>query len=116
MYHSLDLNRATFIAKRILISIHLISKRDHKLEETQAEIEYQLRVIVSKQGKFRIEMPFVSNFTVLPYLNVVDAQKDEVDKSQERELLSRLMEVIDERNDIIENMILEENKYATFVL
>ena len=39
-----------------------------------------------------------------------DAQKDEKDKETETELLQHMMEIIDERNDIIENMIKDENK------
>lgn len=63
-------------------------KREHKLEETQVDIEFKLRKIMSKQ----------------------DAQKDEKDKETETELLQHMMEIIDERNDIIENMIKDENK------
>ncbi|KAH7639526.1 cell surface glycoprotein 1-like [Dermatophagoides farinae] len=63
-------------------------KRELKLEETQLELEYQLRVIMSKQ----------------------DAQKTTDDCDEEQRLLKKMMEIIDERNDIIENMIQDENK------
>ena len=39
-----------------------------------------------------------------------DAQKTEQDQETEKELLQRMIEIIDERNDIIENMIKDENK------
>jgi len=63
-------------------------KREHKLEEIQADIEYQMRVVISKQS----------------------AQKTEEDQKKEEELLQRLVEIIEERNDIVENMIRDENK------
>ncbi|XP_027203712.2 uncharacterized protein LOC113797517 [Dermatophagoides pteronyssinus] len=63
-------------------------KREHKLEEIQLELEYQLRIIMSKQ----------------------DAQKTADDRDEEQRLLKKMMEIIDERNDIIENMIQDENK------
>ena len=40
-----------------------------------------------------------------------DAQKTAVDRDEEQRLLKKMMEIIDERNDIIENMIQDENKY-----
>mgnify|MGYP002714409068 CR=1 FL=1 len=70
----------------IFVVIH--RKRELKLEETQLELEYQLRVIMSKQ----------------------DAQKTTDDCDEEQRLLKKMMEIIDERNDIIENMIQDENK------
>lgn len=39
-----------------------------------------------------------------------DAQKSEEDRSQEECLLGQLMEVVEERNQIIEHMIRDENK------
>ncbi|XP_054166329.1 MICAL-like protein 1 [Oppia nitens] len=63
-------------------------KREHKLEEIQADIEYQMRCVISKQS----------------------AQKTDEDLKREEELLQRLMEIIEERNDIVENMIKDENK------
>ncbi|OTF70797.1 hypothetical protein BLA29_015454 [Euroglyphus maynei] len=39
-----------------------------------------------------------------------DAQKTDGDRLEEQELLKKMMEIIDERNDIIENMIQDENK------
>lgn len=41
-----------------------------------------------------------------------DAQKTAVDRDEEQRLLKKMMEIIDERNDIIENMIQDENKYG----
>ena len=40
-----------------------------------------------------------------------DAQKTADDRDEEQRLLKKMMEIIDERNDIIENMIQDENKY-----
>ncbi|CAG2118676.1 unnamed protein product [Medioppia subpectinata] len=63
-------------------------KREHRLEELQADIEYQMRCVLSKQA----------------------AQKTEEDLKQEEELLQRLVEIIEERNDIVEMMVRDENK------
>ncbi|KPM06148.1 hypothetical protein QR98_0046210 [Sarcoptes scabiei] len=65
-----------------------LMKREIKLEEIQLEIEYQLRIIMSKQ----------------------ENQKTESDHQQEQSLLEQMMAIIDERNEIIENMIQDENR------
>lgn len=62
-------------------------KREHKLEEAQVEVEFNLRQIMSKQ----------------------DTLKTEEDKTTEKELLDKLVEIIDERNEIIEAMVRAEN-------
>jgi hypothetical protein len=38
------------------------------------------------------------------------AQKTEEDLKKEEQLMERLLEIIEERNDIVENMIRDENK------
>ncbi len=40
----------------------------------------------------------------------IAAQKTKEDEEKEDELLKRLVEIIEERNDIVENMIRDENK------
>lgn len=39
------------------------------------------------------------------------AQKTEEDLKKEDELLQRLVEIIEERNDIVENLIKDENRF-----
>ena len=53
-------------------------------------------------------------FTFIIYIvDIIAAQKTDDDKKNEEELLKRLVEIIEERNDIVENMITDENKYDT---
>ncbi|KAI1289777.1 MICAL-like protein 2 [Halotydeus destructor] len=58
-------------------------KREYKLEEEHADIEFQIREIDLKP-------PF---------------KRTQEDDAKGQELLRRLLEVIDERNDVVENMI-----------
>lgn len=55
-------------------------KRDHRLEEEHADIEHQIRLLM------------------------VDASKCEEDKAREDKLIARLMEIVSQRNEIVDCM------------
>lgn len=45
-----------------------------------------------------------------------DAQKTDQDRQSEQQLLDQMMEIVEERNDIIENMTRDENRFVWFEL
>jgi hypothetical protein len=57
-------------------------RRQHNLEEEHAELEYQIRVLMSRP----------------------DHTKTDTEKAREEELIQRLVEVVGRRNEIVENL------------
>ncbi|XP_050435678.1 MICAL-like protein 2 [Adelges cooleyi] len=57
-------------------------RRQNNLEEEHAELEYQIRVLMSRP----------------------DHTKTDTDKAREEELIQRLVEVVERRNEIVENL------------
>ncbi|XP_064478030.1 MICAL-like protein 1 isoform X2 [Ornithodoros turicata] len=65
-------------------------KRSQRLEEEQVELEYQIRCIMTKPG----------------------SQKTEEDTIKEEELLQRLLEVVEQRNEIVESQEMDRRRVA----
>ncbi|VVC34352.1 Hypothetical protein CINCED_3A009979 [Cinara cedri] len=57
-------------------------RRQHNLEEEHAELEYQIRVLMTRP----------------------DHTKTDTEKAREEELIQRLVEVVEKRNEIVENL------------
>ena len=55
-------------------------KKDHRLEEEHADIEHQIRLLMAKP----------------------EAQSTEEDKAKEEKLINRLMEIVAQRNEIVD--------------
>ncbi len=83
---------------------------------------YELSYIYSESAQLffgRAFPPIFHIFTYYSFINLlksfslilwIAAQKTKEDEEKEDELLKRLVEIIEERNDIVENMIRDENK------
>jgi len=67
-------------------------KREFKLEEEHSEIEFKMRIIMAK----------------LP------SMRNQQDEENEKELLQRLMDIIEERNEIVENIMKIDKRYFSF--
>jgi hypothetical protein len=64
-------------------------RRENKLEEEHSEIEFKMRILMNKTTESRTES----------------------DDNQEELLMQRLLEVIEERNEIVENMMKIDKRY-----
>jgi hypothetical protein len=82
---------------------------------------YELSYIYSESAQLFFGRAFPPIFHIFTYsfINLlksfslilrIAAQKTKEDEEKEDELLKRLVEIIEERNDIVENMIRDENK------
>lgn len=67
-----------------------IRRRQHRLENEQAELEYEIRVLMAQ-----------------PECNKTDS-----DKAREESLISRLLEVVQLRNDVIESLDMDRLREA----
>lgn len=67
-----------------------IRRRQHRLEQEQADIEYEIRVLMAQ-----------------PECNKTDS-----DKSREETLISRLLDVVQLRNEVIESLDMDRRREA----
>lgn len=94
-------------------SQNFLSKRYQRLEEDQIELEYQIRVLISKPGTMPgVSMAFFSSRIsvsdkgraelTLPTLASSATQRTPEDDAREAELIHKLVEIVELRNEIVD--------------
>lgn len=87
----------------------MYEKRELKLDQLHSDIEYELRMIGNKQGEytkgqliscFRIP-ELVTDKTIL---RPAVSNRTQEDEAREKELLKKLVEIVEEKSDIVENL------------
>lgn len=84
-------------------------KREHILDQSHSDIEYELRMIGNKQCKYHALISWIIYFQPItnPLIpsHLTASHRTDQDDQREQELLKRLVEIIEEKNDIVENLI-----------
>lgn len=92
----------------------MYKRRELKLDQLHSDIEYELRMIGNKQREYivitaricvKLESIFLTFFCLpqTPNFNPVSTRTEE-DEMREKDLLKKLVEIVEEKNDIVENL------------
>lgn len=76
--------------------------------ETYSDLDYEVRIIHSKQGKCFISSGNIDQFS--SNISFADSQKTKEDVQKYEDLMAQMLEIVRERNEIVENMTEDENK------